>query len=786
MWTEVLSFAQRPTPERKLVHGVIIDIDSSISSLQAQIFDSGRIMTAAIRHLEDRSENVREIVRRGGDTVRIECYIAPSSRQVVRMVLSVNPVRLDELMASGLLPAEVYMIALSMETWREARIPLSCETADNSPDSVEHSRIWNDETYPLFTNQTASVLWMQRVETNGPMAIRYHGNIKVTDTWFIDTESECFTRDPSWRDAQMVGGVCCDGTGMGKTATALRHIFTSPPVTSTDHYSTTQYECKGSLLILPLNIVSQWQFELTKFLKPNHGKKILWIVQGKDLRGITMQDVLNADAVFTTFHFLRGSKPYCEMVERTVGRHKTRAILTSWARTPNHTEPLIEAITWNRVVVDEMHTTLESSRDVRQLKLLSYKAIWGLTATPDCTTDHAQQLYLFLKREKAHHPNLLSTLISNCVKGTASDMSSPQPQLKLVQLTESELEELNALSETKTAEEVVKLCTFMDDVDSEKIGDVETIERWFLEERERDMVTLRARAEGHNKAVQILENASAELEQELDALAERCAQGDELASTQAEAAREAAEGHSRDLEHARHVRNTVQAKLRRKEAAAGLIRRQLGVLKTKSETCNICMVNECQAITPCAHLFCTSCVKKHVDRVSPTCPTCRAPLRVNDVTRVSSNSAIQTKLTQIGDLIRSLENQPVILFVQWKAMVRGMKGFMRGLGVHVLLLDGNSSQRATTLNHFMNGGVLILCMEDSFAGLHLPHARHVVFAHAIVGDRERVSHLERQAIARCVRHGQTGEVKVFSFVVADCEEETLWRNTHDSMEVDPA
>ena len=69
---------------------------------------------------------------------------------------------------------------------------------------------------------------------------------------------------------------------------------------------------------------------------------------------------------------------------------------------------------------------------------------------------------------------------------------------------------------------------------------------------------------------------------------------------------------------------------------------------------------------------------------------------------------------------------------------------------------------------------------------HLPHARHVVFAHAIVGDRERVGHLERQAISRfyhlffrCVRHGQTGEVQVFSFVVADCEEETPWRDTYD-------
>ena len=109
-----------------------------------------------------------------------------------------------------------------------------------------------------------------------------------------------------------------------------------------------------------------------------------------------------------------------------------------------------------------------------------------------------------------------------------------------------------------------------------------------------------------------------------------------------------------------------------------------------------------------------------------------------------------------------------------------MKSFLRGMHIKVLNLEGNVSQRATTLNEFMLGGVLLLCLEDSFAGLHLPHARHVIFSHAIVGDVRSVKLLEEQAIARCVRHGQTEEVKVYSFVVKDCDEETIWKNTHDN------
>jgi SNF2 family DNA or RNA helicase len=136
-------------------------------------------------------------------------------------------------------------------------------------------------------------------------------------------------------------------------------------------------------------------------------------------------------------------------------------------------------------------------------------------------------------------------------------------------------------------------------------------------------------------------------------------------------------------------------------------------------------------------------------------------------------------MREIAALVLGLaRGEPVILFVQWKSMVRGARAFLRDAGARVLLLDGNLAQRTATLAEFhAAGGVLLLCLEECFAGLHLPHARHVVFAHALVGDRARVQHLERQAVARCVRTGQTEPARVWSFVVADGAEETLWHAT---------
>ena len=91
-----------------------------------------------------------------------------------------------------------------------------------------------------------------------------------------------------------------------------------------------------------------------------------------------------------------------------------------------------------------------------------------------------------------------------------------------------------------------------------------------------------------------------------------------------------------------------------------------------------------------------------------------------------TGGGVQTKMTEIGNLISSL-HEPVILFVQWKSMVRSTRSFLSVMGVRVLLLDGNTAQRTAILSEFMSAGVLLLCLEESFAGLHLAHVRQIIF-----------------------------------------------------------
>ena len=740
MWQCAWSFAHKPKASAHTRYGTIEYVDPTISTARVR-FDDGRYADAQL-DAQDCSEALRDVVRHGQSAVRVDADVDESPRglvHIVEMHLMVGP-DFDACACDGMLAAEEHLVALAKNVWREVRVSPPVVEADDD-EHIPPPVVWNS-AHPPFAHQEETVRWMRRIERRAPLPLTYAGNLRLTDEWYVDTESECLTTDPSWREAHLAGGICANGTGTGKTATVLRLLATPPCETSTRP----EVRCigKGTLVVLPLNLVAQWQHEWEKFLGSDSPLKVLWLVHGKDVRATTLTDLCDADVVFTTFYMLHSSKVYAEIVDAALGgRPRTRAVFAAWARAPGRKEALLEAVHWTRIVVDEIHQVFENTRELRQLRLFQTRVLWGLTATPSLQHESAQHLYLFLVREKAHHPNLLASLVARGVSCSATSAVAP-PTLRLVQASEAE----HALFRAASPEEVVKRTTFVNVSDGERSNDAASLAAQF--DNDEELQTLRAKADGHARAVAALEAAPP--------------------TTSTRAAREA---YAADLAHAREQLACAHADVARCEAAARYVREQLAVLREKDAECTICMTAAVGCITPCAHLFCSDCVRRHL-LTHDTCPTCRAPLQAAQLMGVAEG----VKLAHIGALLASLRGECVILFVQWKTMLRGMRAFLRGRGEKVCVLDGNAAQRASTLSEFSTGGVLLLCLEDSFAGLHLPHARHVVFAHALVGDAARVSLLERQAVARCVRHGQTGEVHAHSFVVADCAEEDVWRRTH--------
>lgn len=759
------------------MRGVVRLLDTSIDEVLVIARDGTR-HTAAV-DTRDIGESLSRIVNGGDDAMWIECEVARGI--VTQFFLVADGTRVDAKLASPEgWEIEEDVVHLCKLVWRDARVPLSWEgdtqdVNDADDERPEHANVavtdvrdcgcWR-EAVPLMAHQTTTVAWMRRMEAEFPMTFTYHGNLRVTTNWFVDTENECFTRSGSCREAELVGGVCADGMGRGKTASVLR-LISETLASEREQASGHVYDSRATLVILPLNLVGQWKQEMRKFLHFD-SMRVHFVVQGKDLP--TMQEALTADIVVTTFHFLRHNRTYADMVDRCLrDRPRERCSLSAWARVPGHVECVLEAVEWRRVVVDEIHQSFERIGDAKHLRLFRSRALWGLSATPCLNNDQAQQLYTFLAREKAHHPNLLAALVERCVRVGVPSKADTR-EMRSVRRVSLSAEERVLLEDTgsDSLAETVRKITFVDMGSGGDEGGDGVISQLSLQ-RSRERDALRAKVQGHERGIRVLEKVGEGLEEDMRRLDVRQASDEERRT-----ARLAYEAHQEDLVVAKGIHRRELLRLRQRESVDDAVHQR----KQRIQEEAVCA--ECGArggnlhmLSVCLHLLCSTCLGKE-----SACGVCGEVIL--DAFPVETTRGVGTKMREIASLIESLL-APCILFVQWKSMVRGTRSFLRSVGVRVHTLDGNLSQRQSALHalHDEGAGVLLLCLEEGFAGLHLPHVSHIIFAHAIVGDRDRVMTLESQAVARCLRYGQTRDVKTYSFVVSNTEECVLYDRTHD-------
>lgn len=669
--------------------------------------------------------------------------VEASAGVVGRACVEVHDERFDAQVRHGPIDGEVYVVGMLASCWRDIVVlpRREAETAARDDDDPCADVSDPDASPAMWQHQTASLAWMEGVEDDAARndSVRYEGNLRITDEWFVDTEGECFTRDPSWREARMRGGILADWAGSGKTATVLVHCCRRRDGAGA-----------GSLVVVPLNVVGQWMDEAQRFCPR---ATVLRLSSLADVRALTALEMERADVVVTTFEFLRDSRAYAHLVEEQVCQHvrvddrragRSRAAVCAYSRIvppEKRTLPIVEAAAWRRIVVDEAHEAMPNPRNAKIVGSLNAAHVWGITATPDLSTvDAMQQHYWLLQREKAHHPNLLHRLVHRCIRyvrpRAPEGPSAARSRLVAVRGAAVEMERIEraTLDVTTPLEHVVRLCTLPSSVtDAVDARDADAL----LAERHERRALLEAQLRD----------------------AERCC----AASTRASEA----------------AVQTLREQLRDENARIEFVQGRIDALGV--EPCSVCLSEPCGVMLhECAHTFCRACVHRVSDAAGGTgtfaCPVCRANASRDEARGVVRDG---TKLTSIAEFCAQLA-EPVIVFVQWKTMVRSLRAVFRGCGLDVYTLEGNSHQRQKALREFAAGtGVLLLNLNDSFAGLHLPHARHVVFSHAIVADADAVRTLEYQAVARCVRNGQTRQVEVHSFVLAGCIEEQLWRSTHN-------
>lgn len=739
----VFSFAHRRTAP-KTARGRVVAVDRSINEIGVE--ENGEVVSVAI-DARDAHESLHDIVAHGGCEVALEC--AHCNGVACALFLMVERAKFDAAVELGALHCEEELITLATNVWRDAR--LAEDACASTPTSVGECVVppsWTEQ-HPVYENQAQSVSWMLGFEADAPKQLVYDGNLKITDTWYVDTEGQCLTTEASPREAALTGGICADGLGCGKTATALllaqQETKAAPP-------AGVQHASVGTLFLLPINLLAQWRREVAKFLP---GAPALWIAEARDLKRLTLQDLREARMTFTTFEMLRSNQAYQTMIDDALqGRPREKAALGAWARRPGQTAPVLEAVHWHRVVVDEMHQVLDSARDLKVLRLFRYTHLWGLTGTPNLTGDGAQSLYVLLQRDKGHHPSLLARLIQTAVRsGAVAPLGvEADHSVELVKISAEERIAERDANLLPLAEQVRRLTSGSETEDAARLR----------------LKALRVQEGAAERNLKILERASQDLQVEL----ERCAVALPDSTDVASATREACESQARDVMKARDVYARLKRKREAWEARTTHAASRVAELQT-SRACAACGCAATLIGPSCLHLSCSSCAAvRH-----GACPLCEGTLVA--LGEESGRHPGGSKLKHVGCYLSSLPaGEGALLFVQFRTLLRQTRTFLRSIGLTVHTLDGNTRARAAALASLADGGVMLLCLEDGFAGLHLPEVRHVVFAHAIVGSVDRVRALEQQAVARCLRPGQTNRVIVRSYVCAETEEFELYDTTH--------
>lgn len=679
------------------------------------------------------------------------------------------------------LHGETYIILMLKNMWKQST---THSTHVQTPNSIsenvveDNSQMW-DTSMILLDHQKNSLAYMKETEKTirNNNSFTYNAHIEISDKYFLDIVSEKFVDEKLVKTCRFRGAFLCDETGGGKTVTSLRLISETSP---THKRMSGNYASRATLIIVPLNLPTQWMKEIERFYTRNHASIIpLWT--SSHLKQLNMNTLLSCDIVLTTLSFIKMNKTYNEILTQFINEKvkgnvkKSRALFNCISRNHDIHLPILQIIDWYRIIVDEIHEI--NMKDFKILKCFSCNVMWGLTATPTFkinVKDELNDLNFMFEETDTYHPNMYRYFVDNFIRGYAElNKTFPSNNLNLVHLSEHEkkkhTDELRR--DIGIEDAIISLSSFDSGVLHGEISDIDEFIRPEETKIQNDFVTLR-------NIQKIIITTT------IIVTAKWCVENDKLRYNKA-CNRAIIAKAIKLIKNENFEKNTSAKSLisfiestRRKQH---FMERNLKNLEACTEICPICMENHCNVIIKCGHLFCKNCITTHLIN-QQQCPTCRQEnLPYQIYRKVHKNES--TKLQAIKDTIKSL-NEPVIIFAQWKKVLKDIKSVLTDSNdmcpdIHVVVLEGNISQRKTIIENFArHGGVLLLCLNESFSGIRLPYVNNIIFAHALVGDYDHVKALEIQAIGRTINKDNSSLPHVVSFITAESEEEGLWRTNH--------
>jgi len=536
------------------------------------------------------------------------------------------------------------------------------------------------------------------------------------------------------------GGILSDEVGLGKTFSMLSLVVeqlnpNNPP----------------TLLICPPRLCLQWIEEISN----TYDLKYKLIRDIRQFRKCSVEEFNKYDIVILSYNFIL-SKSYQTLIDES----------------PND-DTLLHNFHWERVILDEGHEYINNNRKKNCIAMNEYlnninsKYRWLCSGTPfhniesfENVIKYVSDLQDICNNEFRHIINSLMEIFfrKNTKKSVEEQVSIPLPIITTEFLNMSQLERMIYDSALNDDQKKIELCNHIM-VSDEHINILGNKPLTLDEIHGKMTLYYKKKIDKYTKRLE-------KLQEQLDKTTT-----DPI-------------NNNTSIQENKMKIDETKIKLLEVKAKYNIFNDLEDKIK-EEETCPICMEeldNLTKTVTPCGHLFCSTCigdVNNHTHGNKLKCAICRHSYDISETVVIKSNTEenndgpklgtkIEHLINMVKEIIEKDNTKKIILFSQWDNMLKLISRIFTDYNICHIFLNGSINTISSKIRKFKiqnDINVVLMSSDKSPSGLHLTEASTIILLDTLNTTKEEAQIIEEQAIGRAVRIGQKETVNVKRFIM---------------------
>jgi len=688
----------------------------------------------------------------------------------------------------------------------------------------------------LYGYQLRTLQWMKEVEKRMNIGHKYSSDISLNEiikncdmnehgvTFDIVNKSISYKKD----DQHLMyfrGGILADEMGLGKTVTTIA-LMLSNSIEGVDFmkFTKNRFSIKANFIVCPSHLTRQWAEEIKKC---NPLLKVLCITTKPQHTPISYRDIMESDAVITSFEFLTNPSYYISLAYscNTISnanycyQYQKKALNDSFEMYSKdiikHLQarkaPFYEHFHWHRVIVDEGHEIFNASSSHKKyqqfeylqgwLKDLSSTYRWYVSGTPFINEKGFSPVmdYLEWKTDKKIH-----VMNSGDFSCKLSYTDTLKQNIYKEQLYNSILDKLyirntkDSVGDEYDVPPIAEETILLNLIDLER-NLYEQAKARKNELHLRQMCCHPQISENNSMILGHQQNLSLEdVRQKL--VAYNRTQLETEKTKLSNAKKELASLNTNDTKND-YKKGMFKRRIKRCDELINQYNFTLSLFEnidplvpvSEDELCSICLGSFTNlVVTECGHFYCKECINSCLIH-SKKCPLCRKDLTAKMIYPIKKDNKKDkvdylvwkygSKIGKLIELCRKIMNNEenrIIIFSQWDRMLVMIGDTLRENSIETVYVKGHVHQRNAAIRNFKKGKkknketkVIMLSLKNAASGTNLIEATHVILMDPIAGSKEEADAIEGQAIGRASRLGQNKQVKVIRLITKDTIEEQL-------------